>query len=91
MKDLAGDGYPLTGGRLDYVAGRPIAALVYERRRHIINLMIWPAPRDAARSPTAETRQGYHLLRWTRTGMTYWAVSDLNEDELKEFVGLIDR
>jgi anti-sigma factor RsiW len=89
VKDLADQGYPLAGGRLDYVAGRPIAALVYGRRQHIINLLIWPAPSGTDRSPTVQSRQGYHLLRWTRDGMNYWAVSDLNEDELKEFVGLL--
>jgi len=91
VKDLAGEGFPLTGGRLDYLAGRPIAALVYARRQHIINLMVWPAPREPDRSPTVAMRQGYHLLHWARGGMIYWAVSDLNEDELKEFVRLVER
>ena len=91
VKDLATEGFSLAGGRLDYLAGRPIAALVYGRRQHIINLMVWPAPREADRSPTAEIRQGYHLLRWTRDGMNYWAVSDLNENELREFVSLVGR
>ena len=91
VKDLTGEGYPLTGGRLDYLGGRPIAALVYMRRQHIINLMVWPAPREPDRSPTAAMRQGYHLLHWAQGGMIYWAVSDLNEDEMKEFVGLVGR
>ncbi len=89
VKDLAGDGFPLTGGRLDYLGGRPIAALVYGRRQHIINLMVWPAPRETDRPLTVATRQGYHLLHWTQGGMNYWAVSDLNEDELKQFVRLV--
>ena len=89
VKDLAGEGFPLTGGRLDYLGGRPIAALVYMRRQHIINLMVWPAPREPDRSPAAAMRQGYHLLHWTQGGMIYWAVSDLNEDEMKEFVRLV--
>jgi anti-sigma factor RsiW len=91
VKDLAGEGFPLAGGRLDYLGGRPIAALVYERRQHLINLMVWPAPRETDRSPTAAMRQGYHLLHWTQRGMNYWAVSDLNEDEMKEFIRLVMR
>ena len=91
VKDLAGEGFPLTGGRLDYLGGRPIAALVYKRRQHIINLMVWPASSEADRSPTAAIRQGYHLLHLAHGGMIYWAVSDLNEDEMKEFVGLVVR
>ncbi|HYS05749.1 MAG TPA: anti-sigma factor [Candidatus Dormibacteraeota bacterium] len=89
VKDLADEGFPLTGGRLDYLGGRPIAALVYERRQHIINLMVWPASRDMDRPLTVATRQGYHLLHWTQGGMNYWAVSDLKEDELKQFVRLV--
>jgi anti-sigma factor RsiW len=91
VKDLAGEGFPLVGGRLDYLAGRPVAALVYQRRLHVINLMVWPAPDEADRSPTAATSQGYHVLHWTQAGMNYWAVSDLNENEMKNFVELIQR
>ena len=91
VKDLAGDGFPLIGGRLDYLAGRPVAALVYQRRLHVINLMVWPAPGEPDRSLTAATRQGYHLLHWVQDGMSHWAVSDLNEEEMKQFVGLLQR
>ena len=65
--------------------------LVYERRRHIINLMVWRSPREPDRSLTAAMRQGYHLLHWAQGGMIYWAVSDLNEGEMKEFVRLVAR
>jgi len=91
VKDLAGEGFALVGGRLDYLAGRPVAALVYQRRLHVINLMIWPAPGEPDRSPTVALHQGYHVLHWTQGGMSYWAVSDLNENEMKEFVGLVQR
>jgi len=91
VKDLAGEGFPLAGGRLDYLAGRPVAALVYQRRLHVINLMIWPAPGEPDRSPTDATRQGYHLLHWTRGGMSYWAVSDLNLPELRELAHDLQR
>jgi anti-sigma factor RsiW len=89
VKQLAAEGYPLKGGRLDYLDNRNVAALVYQRRRHVINLFIWPAAGAADTGPRALTRQGYHLFRWTSGGLTYWAVSDLNEDELREFVRLV--
>lgn len=91
VKDLAGEGFALVGGRLEYLAGRPVAALVYQRRLHVINLMIWPAPGESDRPLTLVTRQGYHLLHWTQGGMSYWAVSDLNENEMKQFVSLVQR
>jgi anti-sigma factor RsiW len=91
VKDLKEEGFALVGGRLEYLAGRPVAALVYQRRLHVINLMTWPAPGDPDRPPAAATHQGYHVLHWTQGGMNYWAVSDLNEDEMKQFVGLVQR
>jgi anti-sigma factor RsiW len=86
VKDLAGQGFPLVGGRLDYLHNHSAAALVYERRKHSINLFIWPSATASEEAPTTVTRQGFHLIQWTRSGMTYWAVSDLNELELQEFV-----
>jgi anti-sigma factor RsiW len=88
-KDLTDQGFPLLGGRLDYLRDRPVAAVVYRRRKHTINLFVWPSsPADRA-TPAKASRQGFHMLRWTSSGMTYWAVSDLNEGELQEFVRLI--
>jgi len=89
VEDQANQGFPLTGGRLDYLDNRPVAALVYRRQQHVINLFIWPAPQGVYEAPTALTRQGYNLVHWTGAGMTYWAVSDLNSEELQEFVHLI--
>src|SRR5262249_53888512 len=89
VEDQTNQGFHLTGGRLDYLDNRPVAALVYRRQQHVINLFIWPAPEDAYETPTALTRQGYNLVHWASAGMTYWAVSDLNSDELQEFVHLI--
>jgi anti-sigma factor RsiW len=87
VEDLADRGFPLLGGRLDYVGGRPVAALVYGRRQHVINLFLWP---HAGRSgPAALTRQGYHALHGVAGGMEYWAVSDLNAAELATFVGAL--
>ncbi len=79
-------GFPLLGGRLEYFDGRPAAALIYGRRNHTINLFTWPS--TASLAETVETRNGYHLISWSANGMTSWAVSDLNETELHQFVGL---
>ena len=89
VPDLAGEGFRLTGGRLDYINHRPVAALVYYRALHPINLFIWPAASSRQRSIKAATRQGYHLLHWTAGGMTYWVISDLNERELTDFAELL--
>jgi anti-sigma factor RsiW len=91
VEDLAAEGFPLVGGRLDYVDNHNTAALVYGRHKHVINLLVWPAPSDAEEAPRALTRQGYHLIRWAHAGSNFWAVSDLNEAELQEFVRLIRR
>ena len=86
--DLTNQGFPLIGGRLDYLDNRPVAALVYRSQPHVINLFIWPAPDTPDTATKLETRQGYHLAEWTKSGMTYWAISDLNETELQQFVQL---
>ena len=69
--------------------GRPVAALVYGRRQHLINLFLWPAHRGPADGADETTRQGYHLLHWTTPEYTYWAVSDLGLAELREFARLL--
>ena len=89
VQDLVDQGFPLVGGRLDYIGDRAVAALVYRRQKHIINLFIWPASQSVRAAPTTAIRQGYNIAQWTSAGMTYWAVSDLNNDELREFVRLI--
>jgi anti-sigma factor RsiW len=88
-KDLTDQGFPLVGGRLDYLGDRPVAAIVYQRRKHTINLFVWPSSAAGDATPARASRQGFHMLRWTDSGMTFWAVSDLNEAELQEFVRLI--
>ena len=82
VKDLAAEGFPLVGGRVDYLAGRRVAALIFRRRQHVLNLFTWP---DAASAGVEAlmTRDGYHLLHWTEGGMTYWAVSDAAAAELE--------
>ena len=84
VKDVAG--FPLLGGRLEYLEGHPAAALVYGRRNHIINLFIWPSSSPSAEA--AGTRNGYHFRSWSAGGMRLWAVSDLGEAELGQFIAL---
>jgi anti-sigma factor RsiW len=89
VKDL-GDQFPLAGGREEYVDGRPAAAVVYRRRDHVINVLVWrEAGRD--RPPAFLGRQGYHLAHWHDNGRAFWVVSDLNEEELRQFVELLRR
>ena len=85
VTDLTTQGFPLVGGRLDYIGNRPVAALVYQRRRHFINLFIWPEAAEPGGRTKMIVRQGYNLIYWNRAGMAYWAVSDLNLSELQEF------
>jgi anti-sigma factor RsiW len=87
--DFAGRGYPLIGGRLDYLGGRPVAALVYGRRQHLINVFLWPATSGPAGGSDVTIRQGYHLLHWTAPDYAYWVVSDLGLAELREFTRLM--
>ncbi|HET7550079.1 MAG TPA: anti-sigma factor [Gemmatimonadaceae bacterium] len=92
--DLSDSGFPLIGGRVDYVGNRAVAVLVYQRRQHLISVYVWPSPADTdggAQRPPVQTRQGYHMLSWTRGGMTCWAISDLNEEELRELARLEQR
>lgn len=85
VKDFATEGFPLRGGRLDYLAGRPVAALVYQRDKHIIDLFIWPAQSDGSTPPQTARRQGYNVVHWTRDGMVFWAVSDVESEQLRNF------
>jgi anti-sigma factor RsiW len=83
--DLASIGFPLVGGRLDYLGGRPAAALVYQRQKHTINLFVF-SDGDGARAPiAARSVRGFYVHHWIRNGMSFWAVSDLNDAELSEF------
>jgi len=83
--DLSSEGFPLIGGRLDYLDTRPVAALVYQRRKHFINLFVWPAAPDETRTPKTITRQGYQLLHWVNSDFNYWAVSDVSDNDLQAF------
>jgi len=88
VSDFSGRGYPLLGGRLDYLGRRPVAALVYGRRQHLINVFLWPG--QGVKGGTAPlARQGYHILQWATPEYTYWVVSDLGLTELSDFVRLV--
>jgi len=83
--DLVQQGFPLVGGRLDYIAGHDVAAIVYRRRLHTINLFVRPAPTLASPAPATMRFQSYRLVRWTSGGLEFWAVSDIDETELGQF------
>jgi anti-sigma factor RsiW len=87
VADLATEGFPLIGGRLDYLAERPVAALVYGRRQHLINLFVWPS-RESSAGPAMDSRRGYQAVHGAAGGMAYWAVADLNPAELSQFAQL---
>ncbi|OEZ64206.1 anti-sigma factor [Duganella sp. HH105] len=89
VHDLAPQGYALIGGRLDYLQQRPVAAVAYRHRQHILNLYIWPDAGSSASAPQAGMRQGFHLLRWSQDGMQYSAVSDMNPQDLAQFAGYL--
>jgi len=92
VTDEAAAGFPLLGGRLDYLGGRAVAALVYGRRLHRINVFVWPARSGSGGGgPAHAGRDGYFLEHWTAGGMTFWAVSDLNRAELVSFVRLLQQ
>ncbi len=88
--DLSSEGFPLIGGRLDYLDNRPVAALVYQRRKHFINLFVWPTAAGDSKKQELVTRQGYHLLHWIDGDFTYWAVSDVNASDLQNFKQLFE-
>jgi anti-sigma factor RsiW len=69
VRDLSADGFPLVGGRLDYLEGKTVAALVYQRSKHPINLFVTPEPTSRSTSPTVVTRRGYNVFSWTNNGM----------------------
>jgi len=86
--DLGPSGYPLIGGRLDVLDNRNVAAIIYQRRKHYINLFIWPANTNPLHK-RIYNQNGYHALGWTKSGMNYLAVSELGEKEFGEFVQMI--
>lgn len=84
--DLTAQGFTLVGGRLDYIDARAIGAVVYKRRQHVINLFVSQTASTEHRPPKTQTMQGFNCRRWGNRGLNFWAVSDIGNDELTEFV-----
>src|SRR5258705_13733190 len=85
VADLAGEGFPLIGGRLDYLDNHSVAALVYQRRKHFINLFVWPRKPEDSKSEKMVAREGYHLLHWVDGDFNYLAVSEVSFGDLQNF------
>jgi len=90
VRDFAAQGFPLVGGRLDYLDGRAVAALVYRRHKHLINVFVWPAANPAPQQSGGRLR-GYSVISREAEGLRYCLISDLNEKELAELAGLLER
>jgi anti-sigma factor RsiW len=89
VRELKDEGFPLVGGRLDYVDGHPAAAVVYRHAKHVINLFAWASPGKPDTGFHDESRQGFNVVTWRRDGITYYAVSDVEADQLAEFAKLV--
>jgi anti-sigma factor RsiW len=85
VEDLSGHEFPLVGGRVEYIGGHPVAALVYQRRKHFINLFIWPANGGAEPVAASKPQRGYNVVHWRMEGMNYSAISEVSEDDLRKF------
>jgi anti-sigma factor RsiW len=91
VPDFQAEGFALEGGRLDYVNGRTVAALVYRRRQHVINVFVWPLGGSDRQLNDTRSESGYEAIGWTARGQQHWAVSDVNDAELRQFVGMFQR
>ena len=85
VADLTAQGFTLLGGRLDYLDGKPVAAIVYRRGQHVINLFVAKAESAGHTAARGETVQGFNTQRWSDQGLHFIAVSDLSNDELRDF------
>jgi mycothiol system anti-sigma-R factor len=88
VQDFVNQGFPLQGGRLDVIRGRTVAVLVYARRKHLVNVFVWPSA-EADSEPVSGSQLGYHWIDWRKSGMEMYAVSDLNPDDLRELQRLL--
>jgi anti-sigma factor RsiW len=90
VKELAPEGFPLVGGRLDYIDGHPAAAIVYRRDKHVINLFAFVSEESSDMAPKQDFRNGFNIVRWRMGGLTYVAVSDVEVSQLLAFVRLVE-
>jgi len=88
--DLTAKGFTLLGGRLDYIDGQAVASIVYRRRRHVINLFVTQGAPSESHGAKLQTIRGYNIRRWTAEGLEFFAISDINGEELQEFVEKFD-
>ena len=88
VKDLKAQGFELKGARLDYVDNRPVAAIVFQRRQHLINLFVWPETLKRLSAMASFAQNGFNIVRWSSGGLEYWAISDMNAEELAQFARL---
>jgi anti-sigma factor RsiW len=91
VKDLVAQQFPLKGGRLDYIGGRPVAALVYQRDKHVIDLFVRPTAAGTVVAPETAEKNGYNVVHWVQDGMAFWAVSDVERNQLRDFAAIWQR
>lgn len=89
VRDFPAQGFPLVGGRLDYLDRRAVAALVYRHRKHLINVFLWPATANHGNTPQRLTGRGFHIIQFTHDGMAYWVISDVGMPSLARFAALL--
>jgi anti-sigma factor RsiW len=89
--DFASEGFSLVGGRLDYVGGKPVAAIVYRHRQHLINVFVWPSAESNDSPIRISNHRGYNSTNFESGGMSYWIVSDVNSDDLRKLANLLQR
>ena len=89
VRDLTAEGFPLAGARLDFVGERRVAALVYRRRLHLVNVFVWPSADGTNSAPRGLIHRGYNVVTWSKEGILYWAISDLNIEEMRLLQGLL--
>jgi anti-sigma factor RsiW len=90
VKDLSSEGFQLLGGRVDYVDARRVATLVYRRRLHIVSVFMWPSASNGDVAAYSDAFQGYNMIAWSSGGLTCWAISDLNGEELRQLQRLLE-
>jgi anti-sigma factor RsiW len=88
--DLTAKGFMLLGGRLDYIDGQAVASVVYRRRKHVINLFVTQGAASKSHAAKLQTMQGYNIRHWAALGLEFFAISDINDEELQEFVDKFD-